>query len=132
MKLAKLVSKYGNVDWETIASIMKNRSARQCRDRWNYYLNPKIRSRPWTETEDKILLIKYFLIGPKWSVLCQYFENRTEIDIKNRYLSIQRRSKKFLSKIVDYPKGQKNTSDEDTLFEQIFSDSVDIEELLKF
>ncbi|EAY15574.1 Myb-like DNA-binding domain containing protein [Trichomonas vaginalis G3] len=92
--LTQLVQNYGIFDWDTIAQKMNNRTPRQCRDRWNYYLNPNVKNRPWTPDEENILIEKYMKIGPKWAVLCQFFDSRTDANVKNHFLLIQRRIKR--------------------------------------
>lgn len=91
-KLLALVEKYGLFDWESIANEMDNRTQRQCRDRWNYYLNPDVRNNNWSEKEEKLLLKKYAKYGPKWSLISKFFDNRTDINIKNHYIVMQRRA----------------------------------------
>lgn len=91
-KLLDLVKKYGLFDWESIAEDMNNRTARQCRDRWNYYLNPDVRNNNWTEEEEKLLLKKYAKHGPKWSLISKFFDNRTDVNIKNHFIVMQRRT----------------------------------------
>ncbi|EAX95540.1 Myb-like DNA-binding domain containing protein [Trichomonas vaginalis G3] len=90
--LLDLVKKYGLFDWESIAEEMEDRTARQCRDRWNYYLNPDVRNNNWTEEEEKLLLKKYARYGPKWSLISKFFDNRTDVNIKNHYIVMQRKT----------------------------------------
>lgn len=83
------VSVYGT-NWMAIAKFIPNRTARQCRDRWNNYLNPSISQEPWTVEEEKILLEKYKEYGPQWKIIAGYFKNRSYNCVRNKYCAIQR------------------------------------------
>ena len=92
-KLRELVKQYGVTDWKAIAGLMPNRTPRQCRERWKNYLSPDVTNTPWTEEEDKLLEDKYRELGKQWSKIAKFFPGRTDINIKNRWVS--RGSKRF-------------------------------------
>ena len=92
--LAYLVSIHGPNDWKKIAWNMTGRTVRQCRERWKYYLEPNINRKGWTSEEDELLVEKYREFGPKWAQITAFFENRTDIDLKNRYHKIERSRKR--------------------------------------
>ena len=52
-RLMSLVMKYGTRDWLYISQKMMSRNPRQCRERWNNYLNPNLTAEPWTIEEDR-------------------------------------------------------------------------------
>lgn len=83
------VSKYGENDWESIAALLPNRTARQCRDRWNKYLSPNIRDTIWTDEEDRLLLRMIDTIGTKWSKISACLPGRSDISIKNRFKQLR-------------------------------------------
>jgi hypothetical protein len=95
LRLAELVTGYGVDDWKWIAQHMPRRSVRQCRERWLNYLCPSVRNGPWTEEDDALLLKKYAEFGSKWKDLTQFFQGRTEINIKNRYRTLARHRRTF-------------------------------------
>ena len=96
-KLTKLVRTYGEKNWKTIAKIMVDRNERQCRERWRYFLSPKVQNKKcWTVEEDDLLLLKYAEIGPKWSTLSKFFKKRSDISVKNRYHILIRENQKNL------------------------------------
>lgn len=100
--LMNLVAKYGLDKWEDISNDMKNRNVRQCKDRWMNYLSPSVKKSPWTPEEDDLLEKLYLKYGPKWVKIAQLIEGRTDINLKNRYLLLQRhkkRKEKLLEKI---------------------------------
>ncbi len=44
---------------------IKNKSSKQCRERWVNSLSPNINKGIWTEKEEKILFLKQLKIGNK-------------------------------------------------------------------
>jgi len=92
-KLRELVKHYGTNDWKNIASMMQNRSPRQCRERWKNYLSPDVSNQPWTDEEDRLLDEKFKELGKQWSKIAKFFPGRTDINIKNRWVS--RGSKRY-------------------------------------
>lgn len=96
-------------DWEKISSMMVNRSFRQVKDRWNNYLSPTINRSPFTEEEDNFLIEKYEEIGPKWSIMIQFFNNRTDASLKNRFQLLERKS--LRGKEIVYESTENNSSE---------------------
>lgn len=84
IKLRNLVKQYGTKSWSLISSKFKNRNTRQCRDRWNNYLNPRNDNSKWTNEEDIKLINLFFMIGKQWSKLSCFFPKRTPVNIRNR------------------------------------------------
>jgi hypothetical protein len=73
--------------WEGIARRLPGRTARQCRERWANYSAPSVRSDPWTEEEDRMILDKVNEVRFSWSVIARSFNGRSDNDIKNRWYS---------------------------------------------
>lgn len=131
-QLKELVKLYGTEKpyvWELIASCMKGRSARQCRERYNLFLDEGIKKKEkWTSEEDEILLSKYQLLGPRWKEMEKFFTGRTSYNIKNRYSSLKRKEIKRLKYSKDESQfSMSNSSDDDKsedffFFESDFSD----------
>jgi hypothetical protein len=86
-----LVSQFGSLGWEEISRRMPNRNARQCRERWKHYLSVGFTDRPWTKTEDDLLLEKHAEYGPRWTKLSTFFHKRSDIQVKNRCLKLIKR-----------------------------------------
>lgn len=89
--LKDLVEKFGTIDWNTISSIMKGRTARQCRDRWNHYLAPSTNTKDWSEEEDNRLIQQLKQVGKQWTYLASLFPGRTSISVRNRSCKLSRR-----------------------------------------
>lgn len=92
-QLKKLVQIHGEHDWKVISNALGTRSPRQCRERYRNYLMPGIENGPWTTEEENLLISKFNEIGPRWTVLTQYFPTRSEINIKNRWAALSKRMK---------------------------------------
>lgn len=98
-RLLALVSLFGINDknnWYFIANNIAGRTPRQCRERYQLFLSDGVRKKEkWTKEEDDLLISKYKIIGPHWKKLEQFFEGRTSYNIKNRFISLNRRSPQF-------------------------------------
>jgi hypothetical protein len=89
--LLEAVSKYGTADWNLIAGAIPGRNARQCRERWNNYVNPDLTKQEWTEAEDELLMRKCRELGRKWYIIAGFFQGRAKNSIRNRYFTLQRK-----------------------------------------
>ncbi|KAK8886651.1 hypothetical protein M9Y10_042117 [Tritrichomonas musculus] len=96
-KLMVLVEKFKD-NWKKIASEMKNRSVRQCKERYFHYLAPDIKREDWSHEEDLILLSSVEKYGKKWKSFEVLLNGRTEIDIRNRFNVISRKIAKKIRK----------------------------------
>ena len=52
--------------WDAVARQLHGLTPRQCRERWMNYLAPHLRTDPWTEPEDELLLAKMNELGSAW------------------------------------------------------------------
>jgi hypothetical protein len=80
--------------WGMIANQIPNRTARQVRERWVNYLNPRVNTEPWTIAEEDNLRCLHAQFGSQWSKMVPFFANRTDIALKNHFQLIQRRLRK--------------------------------------
>ena len=93
--LLELKKKHPNYSWAEIAKFMPTRSARQCRDRWAYKLNPNMIDQPWTLEDDILLQNKVSELGHQWSKISKMFFGHNESQVKNRWYSNQRRKERL-------------------------------------
>ncbi|EAY19677.1 Myb-like DNA-binding domain containing protein [Trichomonas vaginalis G3] len=93
-KLRELVKLHGCKDWKIISENMENRSPRQCRDRWFHYLSSEVNNRPFTEDEDNLLRNLFSQFGSKWVIMTHYFVNRSDTNLKNRWIALLRKEAK--------------------------------------
>ena len=89
-KLLSLVQQHG-YNWQKISSEMGNRNIRQCKERYENYLSPNVNRSQFTEEEDRLLLEKYRILGPRWVSIAKLFNGRTDSAIKSRFLLLKRR-----------------------------------------
>lgn len=92
-KLKELVTRLGSTSWNTIAKQFKDKSPKQCRDRWRNYVDPDLRHDEWSVEEDQMLIEKFKEFGSKWTVMTAYFNHRSANDIRYRWMKLSRISK---------------------------------------
>ena len=61
--------KVSDLNWSEVAEQVPGRSAKQCRERWCFNLDPTINRDPWTKAEDKKLLEMQIEHGNKWAFI---------------------------------------------------------------
>ena len=92
--ITQMVKRHGPKYWTFFASYLKNRTARQIRERWMNYLSPCLSITSWTKEEEGLLLRLMDSLGHSWSKMSLFFPNKTEMMLKNRAALIDRRRKK--------------------------------------
>jgi hypothetical protein len=73
---------------------MFNRNSRQCKDRWEYYLSPKVDLSLWTKEEDNLLIQKRKEYGAHWMKIHAFFPKRTDTALKNRWTFLHKQIQK--------------------------------------
>merc|ERR1712146_261417 len=76
--LKAAVMKYGLNQWDRISSLLINKSAKQCKSRWFFYLNPKINKKGWTFEEDERLIYLAFILPSQWNTIAPLIGRTTE------------------------------------------------------
>lgn len=97
-KLLSLVRIFGANQWKVVSAAMVTRNSRQCRERYNNYLNPALRSDSWTQDEDEQLCQLIEKHGPRWSCIARNFGDRSVSAVRDRHVELVRN--RFLSKCV--------------------------------
>jgi len=84
-ELVALIAKYGAKRWSYIASHMRTRRGKQCRDRYLNHLRPGIKTGEWSAEEEQILIEGHKALGTKWAALAKLLVGRPENAIKNHW-----------------------------------------------
>jgi hypothetical protein len=87
-RLKAMVHQFPTSSWAAIAAMFPGKTIRQVRERYRNYLCPDLNHMPWTMAEDRLLREKFAIFGPRWSALRQFFDNRSDVSIKNRWACI--------------------------------------------
>jgi hypothetical protein len=109
--LTLLVRGLGSSAWDAIAAQMPGRNARQCRERWKHYLSIGCADRPWTEDEDRRLVSKERQLGPRWTKLATFFDQRSDIQVKLRWTRLMSRKTEPAAPPPDPPKQETDIID---------------------
>ena len=96
-KLASIIKEIGT-DWKQVSLQMKTRNPRQCRERWNNYINPSLSDAPWTVEEDNLLIDLQKQYGTAWNKIGKHFQNRSDNSLRNRFMKIKRQKMKIVAK----------------------------------
>lgn len=64
---------------------LPGQTLKQCHDRYANYLRDGLKSEPWTQEEDEMLIEMHKEIGPKWVKMMKRLPGRSGNDIKNRW-----------------------------------------------
>lgn len=88
--LLRLVSASECLQWGRIAMSMPSRNARQCRDRYNNYINPQLKSGNWTKEEDELLEELLTVHGQRWAAIARFFGDRSVNSLRYRHFELVR------------------------------------------
>ena len=101
-ELDRLVQLHGPTKWKEISVDLQAlygfiRNSKQCRERWLNLVNPKLKTGPWTDQEDKLIFDGQALLGNAWVEIAKYIPGRSENSVKKRWYG--RTNKKKLEKM---------------------------------
>jgi pre-mRNA-splicing factor CDC5/CEF1 len=82
--LKAAVSKYGLNQWARVSSLLARKTPKQCKARWNEWLDPSIKKIEWSREEDEKLLHVAKLMPTQWKTIAQVV-GRTANQCLERY-----------------------------------------------
>ena len=86
--MVELVQQFGAKKWSVIASHLKGRIGKQCRERWHNHLNPDIKKCSWTPQEDDDILRLHRVYGNQWAKIAKHIPGRwvysESVDVSER------------------------------------------------
>ncbi|KAG7879431.1 hypothetical protein KL905_003172 [Ogataea polymorpha] len=82
--LKAAISKYGLNQWARVSSLLEKKTAKQCKMRWQEWLDPRIKKLEWTKEEDQKLLELVRLRPNQWNSISMLM-NRTANQCIERY-----------------------------------------------
>jgi hypothetical protein len=95
VSLVRLIMEYSVNDWGLIARNMPHGfTARQCRERWKNYLDPRLKHTSWTEEDDRRLMQEFDRLGAKWIPLARMFPGRSGNSVRNRVFLLSRKKER--------------------------------------
>lgn len=72
------LAQYGLRDWERVASMLTKKTATQCRERWENYLDPRLNiHEAWSLEEEEKLVELQALFPHKWRLISEQLTRRT-------------------------------------------------------
>lgn len=78
------VAKYGLNQWSRVASLLHRKSAKQCKARWNEWLDPSIKKIEWSREEEEKLLHLAKIFPTQWRTISGQI-GRTAAQCLERY-----------------------------------------------
>src|SRR5580698_2150363 len=67
--LKAAISKYGLNQWARVSSLLARKTPKQCKARWNEWLDPSIKKIEWSKDEDEKLLHLAKLMPTQWRTI---------------------------------------------------------------
>ncbi|CAI7798590.1 unnamed protein product [Closterium sp. NIES-54] len=86
--LKELIRQHGTNKWALVASKIRTKTNKQCRRRWQAFLNAMGNKGVWTPEEDEKLLEGHRLYGNRWTEIARMVPGRTDNAAKNRFAAL--------------------------------------------
>jgi hypothetical protein len=89
--LKAAVQRLGTSHWDAISSVVKGRTATQCRERWLFRLSPGLKKAPFEKWEDELIIAQREKMGNHWTAIASCLPGRTSCAVKNRWYTVLRK-----------------------------------------
>ena len=83
----------GHICWEELSKRIPGRSAKQCRERWQFRLHPDVNKAPFEPWEDELIVNERQIGGNHWAQIAAKLPGRTSCAVKNRWYTVLRNRK---------------------------------------
>ena len=83
--LKAAIMKYGKQQWARVASLLNRKSAKQCKARWNEWLDPSVKKIEWTREEEEKLLHLAKLMPSQWRTIGSLLNGRSATQCQEHY-----------------------------------------------
>ena len=83
----------GHICWEELSKQIPGRSAKQCRERWQFRLHPDVNKAPFEPWEDALIIRERQFGGNHWAQIALKLPGRTSCAVKNRWYTVLRNRK---------------------------------------
>lgn len=91
--ISKWVSINGTSNWTNCTKMIKERTAKMCKDRWYTKLSLEQNNENfWSPFDELSLLLAVNCFGTSWSKIIRFFPSKTENQMKNKFYSVLRKS----------------------------------------
>jgi hypothetical protein len=117
-KLSVLIKQYGTSNWKAVASMLPDRSSKQCRERWINHLDPNIVKGKLTPDEWNIVVQYQGEFGNRWSEIAKHLPGRTPNQIKNVWHAFSRRKGTSRGMLPYPPVSEDSNSDEEFILNE--------------
>lgn len=90
-----LVQQQGALNWVRIASMLRTRTPKQCRERYHQNLKPSLNHEPITPQEGALIEQLVHDIGKRWAEIARRLKGRSDNAVKNWWNGSQNRRKRM-------------------------------------